>query len=193
MHNFVGLPIRTERLLLRPVEPTDAQAFYRIFSDPVVMRYWTTPPWTSMEQAQVFIERSQQSLAGGQNLRLGIVKHVDGALIGQCTLFGIYPTCRRAEIGYSLARADWGQGYANEALHALIDYAFGTLNLNRIEADIDPRNAGSAKALHRLGFSKEGYMRERWIVGDEVSDSEVYGLLRREWSPPDAGDDAADG
>jgi ribosomal-protein-alanine N-acetyltransferase len=188
MHNFVGLTIRTQRLLLRPVESADAEAFFGIFSHPVVMRYWSTPPWTSMEQAQVFIERSTQSLESGQNLRLAIVKQVDGSLIGQCTLFGIYPTCRRAEIGYSLAHADWGNGYANEALRALIGYAFDTLNLNRIEADVDPRNTGSAKALRRLGFTKEGYLRERWIVGDEVSDSELYGLLRREWSRADAGD-----
>ena len=68
-----------------------------------------------------------------------------------------------------------------EALRALIAYGFGTLNLNRIEADVDPRNAASAKTLERQGFLKEGYLRERWIVGDEVSDSALYGLLQRDW------------
>jgi RimJ/RimL family protein N-acetyltransferase len=141
-----------------------------------------------MEQAQAFIERDHKGFETGEHLRLGIVKQVDGALIGQCTLFGIIPSCRRAELGYSLARSTWGNGYANEALRALVSYGFDNLNLNRIEADIDPRNAGSAKALNRLGFSKEGHMRERWIVGDEVSDSEVYGLLRRDWARANASD-----
>ena len=70
----------------------------------------------------------------------------------------------------------------NEALQTLVAYAFTTLNLNRLEADIDPRNTASAKTLERLGFQQEGYLRERWIVGDEISDTAFYGLLRREWA-----------
>ena len=69
----------------------------------------------------------------------------------------------------------------HEALQALLDFGFGELDLNRIDADIDPRNSASARTLERLGFTKEGYLRERWIVGDEVSDTAIYGLLRREW------------
>ena len=188
MRSFVGLPIHTQRLILRPLDANDAEALLGFFSDAEVMRYWSTPPWNSLQQAIAFIERSQTGIETGQSLRVGIVRQLDGALVGQCTIFGIVPSCRRAEIGYSLARSAWGHGFANEALQALINYAFDTLNLNRIEADIDPRNAGSAKALVRLGFSREGYMRERWIVGDEVSDSEVYGLLRRDWHRAVAGD-----
>jgi len=69
----------------------------------------------------------------------------------------------------------------HEALQALLEFGVGELDLNRIEADIDPRNSASARTLERLGFTKEGYLRERWIVGDEVSDTVIYGLLRREW------------
>jgi len=188
MHNFIGIPIYTERLLLRPLDLTDAEALFAFFSDAEVMRYWSTRPWTSIEQAEAFIEQSQQGIETGQCLRLGIVRRPDLNLIGQCTLFGINSSCRRAEIGYSLGRLNWGNGFANEALAALITYAFETMNLNRIEADIDPRNTGSARVLHRLGFSKEGYLRERWIVGKEVSDSELYGLLRRDWARAHASD-----
>ena len=70
----------------------------------------------------------------------------------------------------------------SEALSCLIAYAFGELNLNRIEADIDPRNVPSAQILERLGFRREGHLRERWIVAGEVSDTALYGLLQREWS-----------
>ena len=68
-----------------------------------------------------------------------------------------------------------------QALQALLRYAFQTLDLNRIEADIDPRNMASARTLERLGFQKEGHLRERWIVNDEISDTWLYSLLRREW------------
>ena len=69
----------------------------------------------------------------------------------------------------------------HEALSALVDYAFKTLGLNRLEADIDPRNHASARTLERLGFQKEGHLRERWIVSGEISDTWWYGLLRRDW------------
>jgi RimJ/RimL family protein N-acetyltransferase len=74
-----------------------------------------------------------------------------------------------------------GNGYMNEALVSLLEFGFSQLALNRLEADIDPRNTASAKSLERLGFRKEGHLRERWIVAGEVSDSGLYGLLRSDW------------
>ncbi len=70
-----------------------------------------------------------------------------------------------------------------EAARGLIDCAFATLGFRRIEADIDPRNHSSAKLLERLGFVREGILRERWLVADEVSDSAIYGLLRSDPQP----------
>lgn len=180
MQAFENLPLRTERLVLRPLQESDVDALFAIHSDPEVMRYWSTPEWTDSAPAQVIIDRDLAQTSK-DHLRLGIAVAQSGALIGTCTLFSINAACRRAEVGYALGSAAWGQGYMHEALTALIGYGFGTLNLNRIEADIDPRNAGSAKTLERLGFLKEGYLRERWIVGDEISDTTLYGLLHRDW------------
>ena len=101
--------------------------------------------------------------------------------VGNCTLHHFHDASRRAEIGYALARPFWGQGYMHEALQSLVTYAFEQLDLNRLEADIDPRNASSARSLDRLGFRKEGHLRERWIVNGEVSDTGYYGLLRSDW------------
>ncbi|WP_374347133.1 GNAT family N-acetyltransferase [Chitinimonas sp.] len=178
---FDTVKLRTERLLLRPMRPSDADDLFAVFSDPEVMRYWSTPPWTSREQAEQLIARDLQTLASGEHLRLGLIRKADERLIGNCSLFNFMPQCRRAEIGYGLASNAWGQGLMHEALSALLHFAFDTLQLHRLEADIDPRNAASAKALTRLGFEQEGLLRERWIVDDEVSDSALYGLLRRDW------------
>ena len=68
-----------------------------------------------------------------------------------------------------------------EALAALIDHAFGVLKLRRLEADVDPNNAGSLRILDRMGFRREGLLRERWNVAGEIQDSVVLGLLAREW------------
>jgi len=68
-----------------------------------------------------------------------------------------------------------------EALGALARYSFLELNLNRIEADTDPRNLRSIATLEQFGFVREGYLRERWIISGEKSDTLLYGLLRSDW------------
>ena len=68
-----------------------------------------------------------------------------------------------------------------EALCTLLDYGFNVLGLHRVEADIDPRNAASARSLVRQGFKHEGTLRERWLIAGEVCDSDLYGLLARDW------------
>lgn len=173
--------IPTKTLTLRFLNEADLPAVYDIFSHPEVMRYWSYPPWTERSQAQQWLMRVQEGYRTGNDLQFGIERRADRVLVGTCTLFQFHITSRRAEIGYALGRPYWGAGYMNNALQALVRYAFQTLDLNRLEADIDPRNVASAKTLERLGFQKEGYLRERWIVGNEVSDSCLYGLLRREW------------
>jgi len=181
MTAFYQVQLHTPRLTLRPLREGDAPALFEMFSDPGVMRYWSTPPWQSIDIAHQLVARDAQALAAGQHLRLGCERNEDGRLIGQCTLFNLVASCRRAEIGYGMARTAWGQGYMAEALDALLRYGFEQLDLNRVEADIDPRNLRSARSLTRLGFKHEGHLRERWIVDGEVSDSDLYGLLRGEW------------
>ena len=181
MGPFDQLELRTARLRLRPLVPDDAEAVFAVFSDPEVTRYWSTPAWTSVDTALSMIEADRQAMAAGCAIRLGLQPHDGDHVIGMGTLYDFMPQCRRAEIGYALARANWGQGYMHEALTSLLDHGFAALNLNRVEADIDPRNLASARSLARLGFVREGVMRERWIVGDEISDTAFYGLLRRDW------------
>ncbi|WP_088285329.1 GNAT family N-acetyltransferase [Ideonella sp. A 288] len=181
MPTFDGVRLATARLLLRPLRDGDAPGLWAIFSDARVMRYWSTPPWTTVEPAHEMIARDQAAMANGEHLRLGIERVDDGALIGTCTLFNLVAPCRRAEVGYVLGSAAWGQGCMHEALTALLDHGFTSMHLNRVEADVDPRNTASARTLERLGFLREGHLRERWIVGDEVSDSALYGLLHSDW------------
>jgi RimJ/RimL family protein N-acetyltransferase len=181
MPAFDHLTLATRRLLLRPLRGADASALFGVFADPAVMRYWSTPPWASINQAQAMIDRDAQAMATGEHLQFGIERTGDGVLIGTCTLFALSEQCRRAEVGYALASHAWGQAYMDEALRALLNHGFGDMNLNRVEADIDPRNEASARSLERLGFQKEGHLRERWIVGSEVSDTALYGLLQRDW------------
>ena len=180
MHAFANLPIRTARLELRCLGEADVAPLFEIHSDPQAMRYWDAPIWKNDERGRSIVARDV-ALATRDYLRLGIALVASGTLLGTCALWNISAQCRRAEIGFILASRYWGQGYMHEALSALIGYAFAELDLNRVEADTDPRNQRSTRLLRRLGFSQEGLFRERCIVDGEISDAAMYGLLRREW------------
>jgi [ribosomal protein S5]-alanine N-acetyltransferase len=181
MQPFDTLTLETARLRLRPLQAGDAAALFGLHADPAVMRYWSSPPWAEPARADEVIAADRIELARGDHLRLALVRKQDDSMIGTCSLFAFHAASRRAELGCALARHVWGQGSMAEALDALVAWAFGELNLNRIEADIDPRNTASAKSLARLGFVLEGRMRQRWIVSGEVSDAAMYGLLSSEW------------
>jgi RimJ/RimL family protein N-acetyltransferase len=179
---FDGVELRTPRLHLRPLRAADAPALLALHADAEVMRHSNMPPWTGIEQASRLIESLQAGMAAGRHLALGLVPTGQGELVGTCTLFGLVPSSRRAEVGFALAKPAWRQGYMSEALRALLDHAFTVLDLNRVEADTDPRNLPSVRLLERLGFVREGLLRERWIVAGEASDAALYGLLRRDWA-----------
>jgi RimJ/RimL family protein N-acetyltransferase len=175
--------LATARLTLRPPMRGDEDALFALHSDPAVMRYFSEPPWTDRERALRQIEEDAAAFERGDYFRFAVILNETRQMIGNCTLFALHRQNRRAEIGYALQKAYWGKGYMSEALDALLVHAFHDLDLNRLEADIDPRNAASAILLERLGFISEGFLRERWIVGGEVCDSALYGLLRRDWKP----------
>jgi len=179
--------IQTARLTLRPPRRGDEADLYAIHSDPVVMRYFSEAPWTDPGRAGRQIDEDAARFEREESFRFAIVLNDTGRQIGTCTLYALHRQNRRADIGYTLAPGHWGRGYMHEALQALIAFAFVDRDLLRLEADIDPRNAASAASLTRLGFVQEGLLRERWIVADEISDSALYGLLRREWQAPTDG------
>lgn len=177
---FNPVTLETPRLLLRPLHEDDVTALFAMYSDPQFMRYWSFAPMTRLEQVSEYLSRLMKGSVSGTNCICAIVLRETGQMIGTCSLFNLYEPCLRAEIGFGVRRESWRQGYAQEAVHALIEHAFSTLSLRRLEADIDPRNSGSARVLERAGFVREGLLRERWVIDGEVSDTALYGLLQRD-------------
>jgi [ribosomal protein S5]-alanine N-acetyltransferase len=168
------------RVRLRPLREDDADDLFALQSDARVMRYWSHPPWTEREQAVQRIKQLARDLKTSEFYPWAVTKAGHDALIGTVSVFAVNHEQRRAEIGYALSSSCWGLGYASEMLRAAIEFAFGPLDLARLEADIDPRNTASCRLIERVGFVREGLLRERWRVAGEVTDSAMYGLLRRE-------------
>jgi len=178
--DFNHITIDTPRLTLRPLSVQDAEPLLAIFSDADVMRYWNTPPWSSTDDAHTFINTHHAAMSQGEWVTLGIFTKED-ELIGKCMLFNYDSESRRAELGFGIAKSAWGKGYIQEAGKALIEFGFTTMNLRRLEAEIDPQNSASGKALEKMGFIKEGLLRERWEINGVISDSGLYGLLKSDF------------
>ena len=177
----------TSRLRLRPFTSADADALFALHSNAHVLRYWDSPPWSEPARAERFIAKSHELEEQGSGARLAMDRVSDGAFIGWCSLTRWNPDYRSASMGYCLDDAAWGHGYATEGANALLHWAFDTLDLNRVQAETDTRNLASARVLEKLGFVREGTLREDCVVNGDVSDSWVYGLLRREWPPSGPG------
>ena len=172
---------------LRALTPDDAGAVLEIFGDPEVIRWMSIARLEDEDGARDFIAEIDHFAAEGTLYQWGIEIDEDDAEKGACTvvgtvtLAGIDHRHRRAEVGFAVTRRLQGRRIASRALPALIDFAFGSMDLHRLEADVDPENAPSLKILERLGFRREGHLRERYHQDGEWRDAVLLGLLRREW------------
>ena len=173
--------LQTARLRLRPFTDADEDGLFALHSNAHVLHYWDSPPWTDRARGGRFIEKCRQLSEEGSGARVAMERASDGAFLGWCGLTKWNPDYRSASLGYCLDDAAWGHGYATEAARALLQWGFDTLDLNRVQAETDTRNAASARVLEKLGFVLEGTLREDCFVNGDVSDSWVFGLLRREW------------
>jgi RimJ/RimL family protein N-acetyltransferase len=177
--------LHTARLRLRPFTDDDADPLFAMHSSSHVLRYWDSPPWTERARAARFLAVCREMAEEGTGVRLAVDRAEDGVFVGWCSLSRWNPDHRSASMGYCFDQAAWGHGYATEAAHAVLRWAFDTLDLNRVQAETDTRNLASARVLQKNGFVREGTLREDCVVNGDVSDSWVFGLLRRDWQPSD--------
>lgn len=157
--------IQTDRLILREMTVDDASDMYAYYSDREVSKYldWFGPG--SEEQAKNMITYWNKSYQESTFMRFGIALQGDNKIIGTIP---INPVRGRFEwklpivLGYDLSREYWNQGIMTEALNAVIPYIFETLDNHRIIAEVIPENISSLKVLEKLGFEKEGYLRQHF-------------------------------
>ena len=165
----------TERLILRHFHILDADVLSQVFGDPEVMRFGDgvqTKEWIE-QWLHACLERYYRTWGFGP---YAVVKKAGHDVIGYCGLF-YFPDINgqpEVEIGYRLARAAWGKGYATEAVSAVRDFAFKTLTLKRLIAIIDPDNTASIRVAKKIGMRYEqNVMLEGYTHPDHV-----YAILR---------------
>ncbi|MCR9125856.1 MAG: GNAT family N-acetyltransferase [Rhodobacteraceae bacterium] len=165
--------LRTRRLVLRAARRDDLTALHEVFSDPLAMRYWDRPPFSRDETAGLL--DYMMTARGGHEF---IVER-DGRVIGKAGCWQL------PEVGYILHPRYWGRGYATEAVGAALADVFAAYpDLDRITADIDPRNGASARVLHKLGFVETHRARATVQVAGTWCDSIYFALARNALKPP---------
>lgn len=171
--------LRGDGLRIRWLTVDDVPALRAIFSDADVVRFMSVQQRTSDAATLELLDEIHKGFREGTLYEWGV--QLEQGIVGTCALANIDRKHRRAEVGFALARAFWGRGLILRALPAVIQFAFERLDLHRIEADTDPRNVASMRILERLGFQREGVLRERYFQFGEAQDAVLFGLLRRDW------------
>ncbi len=179
------LPVRTDRLLLRPFTPVDLPVFHAIYAREDVCRYLPWPPQT-MDASRQMLERIRGMTAIGPDadaLRLAVILPSSQALIGDVSLWRTSREHNQAEIGFVLHPEHHRHGYAIEAMRALLRIGFEEAGIHRIVGRCDARNTPSASLMERLGMRREAHFRENEFLKGEWTDEQVYAILDREWVP----------
>ena len=156
--------IRTERLLMRRATMADLEAIHALLSNPVAMRYWSSPPHTELAESEAWL----RSMVDADPVASDdfIVEH-EGLVIGKLGCWQL------PEIGFLLDPAVWGRGLASEAMAAFVDRRRHIGSPQRIRADVDPRNAASLRLLLKHGFVETRRASRTWCIAGEWCDS-VY-------------------
>ncbi len=185
-------PVRLEtpRLVLREFAGDDWRAVHEYASDPEVVKYMEWGPNTEAQSRDHYDRVSAEREAVPRlQYSLAVTLRENGALIGGCRLGIGSEDDRRADLGYVFNRKHWGNGYATEAVRALLRFGFETLKMHRIWATCHAANAASARVLEKAGLRYEGRLREDRFQKGEWRDTLVFSMLEGEWRRIAAGKD----
>ncbi|MDQ0269323.1 GNAT family N-acetyltransferase [Cytobacillus purgationiresistens] len=179
---FTHFPeLKTERLTLRNATINDSNDLFELYSSKAVVEYMPFTPFTSVEQAVNEMNWYQQIFDEQTGLRWMIQDRESKKVIGTCGYLNYERTNNRLEIGYDLSPEYWGRGLMPEAVKSIIQFGFSTMNLNKIEAKIEPANTASLRLMEKLGFQKEGLLRQHEFEKGRYIDLAVFSLLRSEY------------
>lgn len=166
------MELTTARLSLTPLDPgRDAEALHAAYSDPDVMRWWNTPLCADVAETR----RNLAGILEGDGAQIWTVRGATNAvgvagLLGDVTVPGL---------SWMLCRHAWGRGLATEAVAAVIEYAFGPLGLDRVEAWVDVTNVRSLATARRIGLTEYGRLAQRYPHREHPHESIVLGRSRK--------------
>lgn len=168
--------LETERLRLTPLVEADAAELFPLMSDAAVMAHWDVAEIDDPDLVEAIVRGQVEDMAAGKAIHWSMRALADGAFLGVCDLSEIDPRHKRAEVGFMLGRSAWGQGYAYEAMQAVLAEA-AAMGFRRLAARTHLGNRRSDALLEKLGFAEEGLLRGFVERDGERRDCRLFGLL----------------
>ncbi|OCA84019.1 acetyltransferase [Bacillus sp. FJAT-27225] len=170
--------LETDRLVLREISKDDTGGIFACFSNENVTRFYGQEPLERIVQAEAFVDFFAKNYKEKRGIRWGIEIKGHQGIIGTIGFNAWSPKHKRAEIGYEIHPEHWRKGYTSEAVLKAIQYGFDELGLARIGAVVFINNEASNNLLNKLGFQKEGILRDYMYQNGETYDTYVYSLLK---------------
>lgn len=170
--------LETERLILRELTSKDAEGIFACFSNEDVTRFYGQKTFKSVEEAEKIVDIFANNYREKRGIRWGIERKETKEIIGTIGFNAWLPKHKRAEIGYEIHPQHWRQGYTSEAVSEVISYGFDAMGLTRIGAVVFIENEASNKLLDKVGFQREGVLKNYMYQDGKAYDTYVYALLR---------------
>lgn len=176
---FESFPrLETQRLILREVRDNDVADFFLLRSNPSIMQFIPRPVAKTEQDVLDLIQAGRDGYEKSEMMTLAMALKDTDRFIGAVGFYRVNWDWQRTEVGYILNPEYRGKGYVHEAMVALLDYAFDEIGFHSLEAVIDPRNQASINVVEKLGFVKEGHIKEREFWNGEYLDTLIYSLIR---------------
>jgi len=174
----------TKRLVLRQVTLKDAPWYFEHFNTKEIVEGQDHGGPRDLSEARAELKLYfMDNFRRRSGIRWGITLRGDDELIGSAGFYKwTQPERYQAEMGYDLNPAFWGKGIMTEALTAIVQYGFGHMGLHRIEVLIPRYNRRSQKLVRKLGFKREGVLRDHYFIEGRFSDDVIFSLLKKEWN-----------
>lgn len=173
----------TDRLKLRPLKDSDAEAIFGYFSLEEVVKYYDLSRFEKLSQAETLIKRWMARREKGEGERWVITLKDEDKCLGTIGFVDIDPRNRSSGIGYELHPDHWSSGFATEALAKIVKQGFEACEFHRLWAITDPQNLASRTVLLKNGFRHEGTLKESSFEKGAFVDEAIFGLLKSEWRP----------
>ncbi len=179
---FFNLPIlETERLILRPVAQEDTEDLLLIYADPETLQFTPVRTRETIEEVDTCIEKYKGRYKNGKPAPWAMVLKEEDVVIGLCGFIKWIPELSCAELVYLAARGYWDQGFAAEAKHAVVTYAFNSMGLNRIESHVYSGDQTSLEVNQELGFQVVGTVPEYGYYKGAYRDCIILSLLKKDF------------
>ncbi|MFA1738167.1 GNAT family N-acetyltransferase [Lysinibacillus fusiformis] len=173
--------LETERFILRKGTVDDCSDLFELYANENVVKYLPLNLFESVEDAMVEINWYEKIFKEQIGLRWVIEEAKTKKVIGACGYLNYEKEHNRIEIGYDLKPDYWGQGIMQETLGKIIHFAFTSMEINKIEAKVEPENKASIRLLGKLNFCQEGVLRQHEFEKGKYVDLVLFSILKSEY------------